>query len=277
MKPSHNTPLYIFLSTIVFIAVAYLLCNITRITDGYIGIKQTFTGEIVDKSVAQGLHLTPFSTVTPVSVRNIIRDIDATPMVSEKIPMNTFKIKVSYNVLAEKAPYIYKTEKLQHITTEDGDIFLMAKYVDYIAKAAVNDVIANYKALSVNDNRSKIESEIKAAIIAKLLSANKADYLAINEVNIIDIKPPQSVINSSIAIVNSQNALQTKINEVEVAKQESIRMSELAKQADSNYVNLLNAQAQKVKADALMVAAQKGSVNVWVIPDDITSVGNLSK
>ena len=130
MKLSNIKQNWFPLSFIGLLILAFLAFSIIRVTDGYIGIKQTFTGEIIDKPVQQGLHLTPFSTVTAVSVRNIIRDIDAQPMVSEKIPMSTFKIKVSYNVLSEKAPYIYKTEKLQHIITEDGDIFLMAKYVD---------------------------------------------------------------------------------------------------------------------------------------------------
>ena len=262
---------------VMAICFAIVMTGCTKVSDGYAGIRQTFSGEILDEPLNQGWNQNMFGDVIKVSTRNIVVDVSATPMVAERIPMATFAMKVNYGINAAKAPFIYKTEKAQHVTTEDGDVYLMLRYVEFISKSAINDVLPQYKALDVNDNRTAIEGKVKAAILEKLKFEGKADYLNINSVNIIDVKPPQSIINSSIAIVNSQNALQTKINEVEVAKQESIRMAELSKQTDANYVNLLKAQADKTRADAMLVAATKGSVSVWVIPDNVNAVGNLSK
>lgn len=261
--------------TSVMVAAALVFTGCTKVPDGYTGIRSTFSGEIKEEPLTQGWHQSVIDDIVLVSSRNIVRDISTTPMVSEKIPMDVFAVKVNYGVNPVKAPYIYKTEKAQHIQTEDGDVYLMAKYVDFITTSAVNDVVSGYKALEVNDKRTEIEGKIKDAIVSKLKHEQKADFLNINAVNVINVKPPKSVIESSIAIVNSQNALQTKINEVEIAKQESIRMAELSKQSDTAYIDLLQAQATKTKADALLVAATKGSVSVWVIPDGVTGVGNL--
>lgn len=248
-----------------------------RVTDGEAGIRITQTGEIPDQVLDQGLYQVALGDVVVVSSRNIVLDIASQPMVMEKIPMSVFNIKVNYGVNHSKVPFIYRTQSGQHITSDDGSVYLLAKYIKYLANSAVNDVLSNYRALEVNSNRDKIEKEIKDVIIKKLISQKKSDLVNINEINILDVRPPNSVIESSIKIVNSSNALQTKINEVEIAKQESIRMAEEAKQTDDKYIELLNAKSRKTAADAMLIAATKGSLNTWVVPDGFTSLGSVSK
>lgn len=257
--------------------VALSVVGCSRVTDGETGIRQTFAGEIEDQVLTQGIHQTVVGDVIKVSKRNLVINVEAQPIVVEKIPMQAFQMKVNYGIIPENAAIAYKTEKAQHIITDDGEVYLLGQYVQYVANSAINDVVSKYKALAVNDNRAKIETEIKDTINSKLKAQGKDKFVRVNEINILKVSPPQSILNSSLAIVNSENMLKTKQNELEVAKVEQEKMKVLAEQADAQYVNLLRAEAEKTKSEAMLEAAKKGSMITYVVPEQFTSLGNLSK
>lgn len=263
------------------VALLAVLCgsviSCAKVTDADVGIRQTFSGEIEDVTLKQGIHQTVVGDVIKVSKRNLVINVEAQPIVVEKIPMQAFQMKVNYGIVSENAAIAYKTEKAQHIITEDGDVYLLGQYVQYVANSAINDVVSKYKALEVNDNRAKIETEIKDTINAKLKAQGKDKFVRVNEINILKVSPPQSILNSSLAIVNSENMLKTKKNELEVAKVEQEKMKVLAEQADTQYVNLLRAEAEKTKSEAMLKAAEKGSLVTYVVPESFTSLGNLNK
>ena len=248
----------------------------SKVTDAEVGIRQTFSGEIEDRVLNQGWQQTVVGDVVKVSKRNIVIDVAANPMVVEKVPMGQFAIRVNYGIVPENAAVAYKEEKAQHITTKDGDVYLLGEYVKTVAGSSIQDVVSKYKALEVNDNRTKIESELRAAINAKLKAANKDRFVRVNEINIMQVQPPQSIINSSLAIVNSQNALKTKMNELEVAKTETEIKRVLAENASAKYVDLLHAEAEKTKSEALLVAANKGTLSSMIIvPERFTGLGQV--
>lgn len=266
-----NTQLILLamLSSLVFTA-----CS--RITDADVGIRQTFSGEIEDTILSQGIHQTLIGDVIRVSKRNLVLSVEAQPIVIEKIPMQTFQMKVNYGIVPQNAAIAYKTEKAQHIVTEDGDIYLLGQYVQYVANSAINDIVSRYKALEVNDNRAKIEIEIKDSINSKLKAQKKDHFVKVNEINILKISPPQSILDSSLAIVNSQNALKTKQNELETARVETEIKRVLAENASDKYVDLLRAESEKIKAEAMMEAAKQGTLNTMVVvPEKFTSLGSI--
>ena len=256
--------------------VVSTMISCTRVNDAEVGVLETFSGEIEDKVLTQGLHQTVTSSVIKVSKRNLVLQVDAQPIVSEKVPMSDFQAKINYGIVPDNAAIAYKTEKAQHITTEDGDVYLLGQYVQYVANSSINDVVSKYKALEVNDNRSKIETEIKDQINAKLKSQGKDKFVRVNEINILKVTPPQSILNSSLAIVNSQNALKTKQNELEAAKVETEIKRVLAENASPAYVKLLDAESEKIKAEALLESAKKGTLNTMVIvPEKFTGLGQV--
>lgn len=255
-----------------------LFVGCTRVTDNYVGVRTTYTGEIEEKVLAQGLYQHVIGDVTLIPKRNIVLNVNTQPIVQEKVAMQTFELKVNYGIVSENAAIAYKSEKSQNIITDDGDVYLLGQYVQYVANSAVNDVIAKYRALEVNDNRTKIEDDIKNSINQKLQAQGKAKYVRVNEINILKVIPPTSILDSSMAILKSEQDLKTRKNELEVAKVEQEKMKVLAQQADGQYINLLNAQANLATAEALKIAANKGTLNTTiVVPKDFTSVGNLNK
>ena len=139
-------------------------------------------------------------------------------------------------------------------------------------------MISKYKALEVNDNRQVIEDQIKKSVNIKLKAQGKDRFVQVNEINIINVVPPQSITKSSERIVQTENELKAKQNELEleIAQVEQEKMAVLAKQADGQYINLINAEANKMQAEALLVAAKAGTLNTMVVvPDSIKALGNI--
>lgn len=256
--------------------IGLTLGGCTRVMDSEVAIRETFTGEIEEKVLTQGLHQTVVGNVIKVSKRNLVLTVKGTPIVQEKIAMRNFEMKVNYGIVPDNAAIAYKTEKAQNMTTEDGDVYLLGYYVEYVAKSALNDVVSRYKALEVNDNRTKIESEIKDSINKKLEQQGKSKFVKVNEINILNVTPPTQITESSAAILKSEQDLKTRKNELEVAKVEQEKMKVLAQQADQQYVNLLNAQANATTAEALKIAASKGTLTTIIVPKDFNSLGKLN-
>lgn len=267
----------LFLVASLAISVLMTGCSpYEKINDTQVGIRQTFSGAIQDKVLGQGIYQTIVGDVIQVSRRNIIINVQAQPIVKEKVPLSDFEMKVNYGIVPENAAIAYKTEKNQNIITSDGDVYLLGQYVQYVANSSIQDVLSKYAALEVNDNRSKIEQEITDSINQKLHEQKKDQFVKVNEINIMKVVPPAAILQSSLAIVRSENDLKTKQNELLVAKVEQEKMKVLASQADSQYVNMLNAQANVTTADALKIAAEKGTLNTIIVPKDFNSLGKVN-
>ena len=257
-------------------AVAFTGCSpVTKVTDAEVCIRTTFSGEIEDKVLDQGFHQIVVGDVTKVSKRNLILTVNTNPITVEKVPMATFVTKIKYGIVPANAALAFKTEKAQHLDV-DGETFLMGKYITDITDASVQNVVSQYKALAVNDNRTQIESGIKAELNKRLKLSGMDKYASVTEVNVLKVQPHASIVNSSLAIVNSENALKTKNNELEVAKTETQIKKVLAENASNQYIDLQRAEAELTKAQALKIAAEKGTLNTMVIvPEKFTGIGQV--
>lgn len=262
---------------LILLSLALTMAGCTKINDGYVGIGiGRSNGEIPDQPILSGWTQTITKEVIEVSTRNIILNINANPTTKENGLMKSFDVRVNYGINPQTAPFIYKSEKASHTITEDGDIYLLGKYVDILARSAISDTISQYDAMQINQNRNEIEIKIKNSIIAKLKAAGKLKYLNINEVNVVTVEPPQFIIDSVQRIIKSENERQVKENELKIAKLEQEKMEILAKQANEQYINLVEADAKKTSAEALKTAAEKGNLITYIVPNNFTSLGNMN-
>lgn len=257
-------------------SVAMTACSpYSRVTDAEVGIRETFSGEIEDKILQQGLHQTVIGDVIKVSKRNLVMQVNTNPITQEKVPMAAFVTKINYGIVPDNAAIAFKTEKAQHLIVE-GETFLMGKYIQDITDASVQTAVSKYKALEVNDNRTDIEAAIKTELNKRLKLAGKDKFVVVNEVNVLKVQPHSSIVASSLAIVNSQNALKTKQNELETAKVETEVKRVLAENASTKYIDLQRAEAELTKAQALKIAAEKGTLNTMVVvPEKFSSIGQV--
>lgn len=266
----------IALGLVMAASVAMTACSpVTKVTDAEVGIRTTFSGEIEDKILDQGFHQVIIGDVTKVSKRNLILEVKTNPITAEKVPMSAFVTKINYGIVPANAAIAYKTEKSQNLEN-DGEVMLLGKYIADITDASVQTAVSKYKALEVNDNRTVIEAAIKDELNKRLKLAGKDRFVTVNEINILAVRPHQSIVDSSLAIVNSQNALKTKQNELETAKVETEVKRVLAENASNKYIDLQRAEAELTKAQALKIAAEKGTLNTMVVvPEKFSSIGQI--
>lgn len=254
--------------------VATVGCS--KVSDNEVRILENrFNGEISNTVKTQGVQ--QLITVSTISVpkRNLVLEVDTKPITKEKVALKAFDVKVNYGVVTENAAIAYKTEKSRHKDI-DGELYLMGGYVEDVTKAAINDVISRYDALEINTNRQTIEQEIVLAINQKLRSSGKDKFTRVNELNIIDVTPPDEIVRSSMQIVTSENALKVKTNELEVARKDAEIQKVLAESADPRYIALLKAEAEVNQSKAVAEAAKAGKLTTMlIVPDSFTSLGNI--
>ena len=116
-KPYRTVGIVATIIVAIILALIIIPASFTRITDADVGIRQTFSGEIEDTVLGQGLHQTVVGDVIKVSKRNLVLNVESQPIVVEKIPMQEFQLKVNYGIVPSNAAIAYKTEKAQHIIT----------------------------------------------------------------------------------------------------------------------------------------------------------------
>lgn len=252
------------------------LSGCTRLDDGYVGIsKGRMSGEIEPKILTTGWKQVLTQDITKVSTRNIIINVSERPVIKEGIPMDKFQIKVNYGIVPEFAPFIYKSESNQHlINPENDDLYLLGGYVETIASASIKDVVTKYSAMDVNTQREQIEKEIKDQMALRLTQKGKAKYVNINEINILTVEPPKSIVTSVEAIIKTENDKKAKVNEVETAKLERERMQILSQSSGKQFNELLNAQANDKMATALLESAKQGKLMPILVPHGFN--GNIT-
>ena len=267
------------IGTLIASTIAFTGC--TRVTDAEVGVKTSFTGKISDTPAYQGIYFPWVYSLDKFSTRNLIIDVSGQPIV-ENVQMDGMTIRVNYSIKPELAPEMWKTQKAQHMVRGGGEgdekreMFLMGLYVETISRNVMMDVVKNYKALEVNAKRTEIEPILKAQIVKTINANGRGKYVNINEVVIINAKPPTSVTESAKRYLTSLNDLRTKQNEVEIAKQESERLKALASQSNETTLDYMRAQAQLNNSEAMMEMARNKSVSKLIIaPTNITSLGKL--
>lgn len=264
-------------SLMVMLASALLVSvGCTKVTDNEVRILENrINGEIYNEVKTQGVQQVLTVSTTSVPKRNLVLDVDVQPITSEKVAMETFSVKVNYGVVTQNAAIAYKQEKSRHKVV-DGELYLMGEYIEDLTKASINDVVSKYAALDINNSRQLIEREVVDSVNKKLVTSGKDKFAKVNELNIIDVKPPQAIINSSMEIVTSENKLKVKQNELDVAKKDAEIQQVLAQSADPKYIALLEAEARVAQAKAIADAAKAGKLQTMiVVPDSFTSLGSI--
>lgn len=265
--------------------LALLLCvtifsACTRIETGEVGLRRTFSGTIEDTELATGWHQTLIGDVVVFAAKEILlSEENLTPASKDKSTLKDFDINFTYTADPRATSYLYtKYSITSHMRNrQDSEIFPMGNFVTTIVRAAAYSAVAEYDALEVNNNRTKIEERIKVLANEKLAGEHLTDKVAVKMVNIRNIELAQEIVNSANRVSQAQNDLFAKTTEVKIAQQEALRIQELTKQTGPQYVELLKAQAMMKTAEALKAAADGKNSTIWVVPQSFTGIGNIAK
>lgn len=260
----------LLIGTILISSIALTGCA-QVIENGEVGLRlHNFSGKIDSQELPQGFHTTFTSEVLVFSTReNIFSVKDLNPITLNKTVMSDFDVNINYSVNPSYISEMYTNySKTYNETNEKGEILPMVGFIRRFVNSAVNKAVGKYEALEINTNRSEIESEIRSRLTDSLRQEGLDNKIMINSVNITNAQLPKSLVESVNRQVAAQAELAAKKIEVETAKQEAERIKALANQTDGNYIRLLEAQAK-------MEAAKRGNLNLWIVPEKFTSLGNV--
>lgn len=256
----------------IFVAVAVMvaLAGCQRIETGEVGLRVGFDKQInMTELPAGSFNQTFVGSVITLQVRDIALPLnDMRPQTSDNSTLTDMDVQVIYSINPAAVGEMYvNNSKAFHAVSQDGDILLMYNYMTDITRSASYKATAMFKALDSVRKRGDIETEI-AKLIAITLKEKKLDMsLSISQVQVRNIQPAQSIIDSANEAITEQNRLATATNRVQTAKQEALRQELLSRPASLAY---MKAQSELNISEGI----KEGKVQTILVPHGMTMYGN---
>jgi hypothetical protein len=258
--------------TYIAIACAALLCGAcTKVDTGEVGLAKSFNGTIDPNPIlgGSGFHQSLTQTILIFSAKEAIFPIkNLHPQTKDKLVMEDVDISYAYSVNAAAIADLYIRYGPSAHWYHDGEFYPMATFIENLLRSAVNDAVAKYDALAVNDNRVPIQNAIMDDVRSKIAAERLDGKVNISQVILTTAVIPASVRESATSVVTAQNALKAKQFELQTTQVEAQRMQALALQADDRYIRYLNAQALLKMADKAPAYA--------IIPMDFAKAGMVN-
>lgn len=263
-------------ATLSILAAAVLATGCTRIQTGEVGVrvgfdKQVQAGELPPGSFPQVL----IGEVLTFPVKDVNVTLDnMTPVAKDNSTMKDFDAVIVYNINAQQVSELYSTKNKSFHNVSDGDVYLMYNYIVQNARNAIYKAARQYEALDMADNRAEMENYVKEEVARNLAEEKLDGSITISQVMIRNVVPADSVVASANELVRAKNERTRKEVEVDTAKLEAQRMNALASQGKQS-IDYMNAQTENLKAQAMMKAAEKGSL--MMVPFGATPMFNVNK
>jgi len=262
-----------FFAATAIAALAIMSAGCTRIETGEVGVRIGY-----DKQIKQG-ELLPGSfnqTLVGSIITFPIKDVSAvienmTPIAKDNSTMKDFDLSVIYSINQSQVAELYSSKSRSFHAEANGDIYLMYNYVTQTARNAAYKSAREYEALTMNDNREAMETQIKAIINATLQAEGLGNSITISRVQIRGVVPADSIVASANELVRAKNGLLQKEVEVRTAEAESRRIAAL--NANTGAIQYMQAAAQMKIAEGIAA----GKVQAIVVPYDFRGIVDTRK
>lgn len=246
---------------------------IERIATGEVGIRVNASKEIQGTELLPGSwNQTIVGSVLTFPTKDIVVNVqDKKFITSDSSALSDFDVTVVYAINPAAVAEIYsKKSKSFHQINADGDVLLMASYMETLVNNASQEAVRDYKALEVTDKRPAMEQAIAKAVTAKLNAENLGESVILTAVQIKSIVPNDAILRSATEYVAAQNQLRVKETEVQIAEKEALRMRALSENSKQS-IEYMNAQA----ALNISEGVKNGKVQTIIIPSHMTALGTI--
>lgn len=250
-------------------ALALTAC--TRIETGTVGLRVNMSNVVEPTELQPGSwNQTMFGSVLEFPVRSIqVSKDNMTPQTADNSTLKDFDVAMVYDINPTSVSDIWVNQSRAFHTYDHGEWYLMHNYMLQLLNSASVKAVRKYKALEVADNRQNIENAIKDSV-DQMLSDEKLDKtIVVSQIRVANATPADDIVASANAAVKATNDLKTKQVEVDIAKQEALRIQTL--NSNSQAIPYMNAMAQMEIAKAV----REGKVQTIVIPSDFKGMLNV--
>lgn len=256
---------------IALAAVALSAC--TRIETGTVGLRVNVSNVVEPQELQPGSwNQTLFGSVLEFPVRSIqVAWNNLTPQTADNSTLKDFDVAMVYDINPTSVSDIWINQSRSFHSYERGEWYLMHQYMTQLLNSASVKSVRKYNALSVADNRQNIENNIKDSVDQMLKDEGLDKAITVSQVRVANATPADDIVASANAAVKATNDLKTKQVEVEIAKQEALRIQTLNSNAQA--IPYMNAMAQMEIAKAV----REGKVRTIVVPSDFKGMLNVGK
>ena len=258
---------------LTLVAAALLATGCTRIETGTVGLRVNMSNVVEQQELQPGSwNQTIVGSVLEFPVRSIqVGWNNLTPQTADNSTLKDFDVAMVYDINPTSVSDIWVNQSRSFHTYEKGEYYLMHNYVAQLLNSASVKAVRKYNALSVADNRANIEADIKSIVDSMLKEENLDKAIMVSQVRVANATPADDIVASANAAVRAQSDLKTKQVEVEIAKQEAIRIQTL--NSNSQAIPYMNAMSQMEIAKAV----REGKVHTIVVPADFKGMLNVGK
>lgn len=260
----------------ILVAVAFSATACSRVETGEVGLRVGFDKQVNSTELMPGsFNQTMVGDVLLFPVRDISMNLDDMhPQTSDNSTLADMDVTVIYSINPATVSDLYTTKaKAFHAVNDKGEVFLMYNYIQTITRNAAYKAAAEHEALKTISTRDAIEKSIGEHIAAALKeeksgNATLAESLTITKVQIRNIQPAQSIIDSANAAISKQNEFIAKQKEVQIAEQEAKRQEFLSRPANLEYMRV---QA----ALNISEGVRDGKVQTIIVPSNFSALGQI--
>lgn len=249
----------------LLVLAVFGLSGCQRIETGEVGLRIGFDKQVNTTELLPGsFNQTFVGDVLNFQVRDISLALDDMhPQTADNSTLSDMDITVIYSINPTAVGEIYTTKsKAFHALDDHRDIILMYNYLTTVSRSSAYKAAAKHDALKIMSMRSEVEAEILRNITAALVEEKLDSYLTITKVQLRNIQPAQSIINSANEVISAQNNLKAKQVEVDIARKENERLTLLSN--NSKNIQYMNAKALQDIAEGV----KGGKVHTIVVPYD---------
>ena len=251
-------------------ALATLTTGCTRIETGTVGLRVNMSNVVEAQELQPGSwNQTLIGSVLEFPVRSIqVAWNNLTPQTADNSTLKDFDVAMVYDInpTAVSDIWINQSRSFHSFDSKHGEWYLMHTYMNQLLNSASVKAVRKYNALSVADNRSNIEVDIKTIVDSMLKEENLDKAITVSQVRVANATPADDIVAAANAAVKAQSDLKTKTVEVEIATQEAKRIQTLNNNAQA--IPYMQAMANMEIAKAV----REGKVQTIIVPSNMTGL-----
>ena len=257
---------------VVMVLVSVVGC--TRIGTGEVGLRVDWQNLVVPEELQPGsFNQTMVGHVLEFPVReNLVSVENRRPQTKDNSTLDDFDLQLTYDITPSCVSDLWsKKSKGFHVhDTKEDNWILMQHYIEVLANSAIFKAVREHDALTIGDNRSKIETSVRTHINEELANDKLAECLKISQVQVRNIQLPANIVSSANDVIVQRNVLLKKEIEIQTARKEAERIAVMASNKEGiDYVKVQN-------ETTLVNAIASGKVNVVLYPVDFKGMLNVT-
>ena len=232
----------------------------TTISTGENGLYVGFDSQVKNEVLTPGINYDGFGSIKVFNTRKItVTANDLRPKTKDNTIMKEMDVTVTYSINPTSLYGFYTGYDISnHGVGQNGQIQLMATYIQRLITSSVNQSVDEFPALDVNSKLEQIQDTIKANLSEALQKNGLAGKITIDSIIVGKADLPDSLVESVNRVVAAQSA----------NKEQEVRTKTAQLKAEENkaLASTVTTQSLEYQRNEILKAAfQNGSIQKMVI------------